>query len=103
MPTIQGHRGCRGLLPENTIPAFIKAIEIGCDYIELDITVSGDNQILVSHDAYPSDEFCSHPAITFGEANEKEFNFYKMSYNQISQFDCGLKMKQTSNGYSISM
>ncbi|MEM9832845.1 MAG: glycerophosphodiester phosphodiesterase family protein, partial [Bacteroidota bacterium] len=33
---IQGHRGCRGLLPENTIPAFIKAVELGVTTLELD-------------------------------------------------------------------
>ncbi len=89
MPTIQGHRGCRGLLPENTIPSFIKAIELGCNYIELDITVTGDNQILVSHEPFPNAEFCSHPSIELSKNHE--FNFYQMSYKEIKQFDCGSK------------
>ena len=32
---LQGHRGCRGLMPENTIPAFLKAIDIGVNTLEL--------------------------------------------------------------------
>jgi len=91
MPTIQGHRGCRGLLPENTISAFVKAIKLGCDYIELDVTVTGENQILVSHDAFPNANFCTHYKVELTRDNEKEFNFYHMSYKEIKQFDCGIK------------
>ena len=91
MPTIQGHRGCRGLLPENTISAFVNAIKLGCDYIELDVTVTGENQILVSHDAFPNANFCTHHEVELTRDNEKEFNFYQMSYEEIKQFDCGIK------------
>ena len=35
----QGHRGCRGLLPENSIPAFLKALELGVTTLELDLAV----------------------------------------------------------------
>jgi glycerophosphoryl diester phosphodiesterase len=35
--SIEGHRGARGLLPENTIPSFIKALEHGADTLELDV------------------------------------------------------------------
>jgi len=39
---IHGHRGCRGLFPENTIPAFEKASKLGVDALELDIVISKD-------------------------------------------------------------
>jgi glycerophosphoryl diester phosphodiesterase len=41
---IQGHRGARGLLPENTIPAFIKALELGVTTIELDVVITKDKK-----------------------------------------------------------
>lgn len=91
MTTIQGHRGCRGLLPENTIESCLKAIELGCDYIEIDVCVTGNNEILVSHDPYPNQEFCSHPTIKLTSKNDKEFNFFKMSHEEIKEFDCGSK------------
>ena len=47
---IQGHRGARGLLPENTIPAFERAIELGVDVLELDIGVTRDGVPVVHHD-----------------------------------------------------
>ena len=46
----QGHRGARGLLPENTIPAFIKALDLGVTTLELDLAVSKDSQLFISHD-----------------------------------------------------
>ena len=45
-----GHRGARGLLPENTIPAFSKAMELGVDYIELDVGVTKDTIVVIHHD-----------------------------------------------------
>lgn len=47
---IQGHRGARGLLPENTIPAFERAIEIGVDVLELDLGMTRDGVPVVHHD-----------------------------------------------------
>lgn len=49
---LQGHRGTRGLAPENTLPAFEKALEIGVDTLELDIGVTADGQVVISHDPY---------------------------------------------------
>lgn len=54
---IQGHRGARGLMPENTLPAFAKAISIGVDVIELDTAVTADGIVVVSHDPRLSPEF----------------------------------------------
>jgi glycerophosphoryl diester phosphodiesterase len=47
---LQGHRGARGLLPENTLPAFEKAIELGVSTLELDVGVSKDGHVVISHD-----------------------------------------------------
>ncbi len=49
---IQGHRGARGLMPENTIPAFKKAIDLGVTTLELDVVISKDHQVVVSHEPF---------------------------------------------------
>lgn len=49
---LQGHRGTRGLAPENTLPAFEKAMRIGVDTLELDVGLSADNVLVISHDPY---------------------------------------------------
>src|SRR5690606_21774209 len=46
----EGHRGARGLMPENTIAAMIHAIDLGVTTIELDCQVTKDHQVIVSHD-----------------------------------------------------
>ena len=53
---IQGHRGARGLLPENTVPAFERAIELGVDVLELDLGLTRDGVPVVHHDRALSPE-----------------------------------------------
>jgi glycerophosphoryl diester phosphodiesterase len=87
----QGHRGCRGLLPENSIPAFLHALDYQkVTTLELDVIMSADNKIVVSHEAWMNHEIATKPngeAVT--EAEEKGFNLYKMPYAEIEKFDCG--------------
>ncbi len=47
---LQGHRGARGLAPENTLPAFLRAAEIGVATLELDVGVTKDGVIIIAHD-----------------------------------------------------
>jgi|JI10StandDraft_1071094.scaffolds.fasta_scaffold236004_3 glycerophosphoryl diester phosphodiesterase len=54
---LQGHRGARGLAPENTIPAFERALEIGVTTLELDIGVTADNVVVIAHDPYLNPAF----------------------------------------------
>ena len=49
-PLVIGHRGCRALRPENTIPAFEHALKAGADMLELDVVVTRDNALVVHHD-----------------------------------------------------
>ena len=47
---LQGHRGARGLAPENTLPAFRKALELGVNTIECDMGITRDGVVVVHHD-----------------------------------------------------
>ena len=51
---VQGHRGARGLAPENTLPAFEKALALGVSTLELDVGVTRDGVVVVGHDPVPS-------------------------------------------------
>ena len=44
------HRGASSELPENTLPAFERAIEVGADYVELDVHADGEGRLVVTHD-----------------------------------------------------
>lgn len=87
---LQGHRGARGLRPENSIPAFILALDSGVTTVELDLSVTRDKQIVVSHEPWMSASICRKPDGTaIAEADEKTFNIFEMDYDQVRTFDCG--------------
>jgi len=87
---IQGHRGARGLKPENTIPAFLIALDSGVTTLELDVVITKDKQVIVSHEPWMSSAICSDPSgKPVAEKEEKKHNIYKMMYNQVKEFDCG--------------
>jgi len=89
---IQGHRGARGLRPENTVPAFLLALDSGVNTIELDLAVTKDGQLVVSHEPWMSASICSDPAgKSFDEKSERKNNIYRMTYEQVQQWDCGSK------------
>jgi glycerophosphoryl diester phosphodiesterase len=88
----QGHRGCRGLFPENSIPGFLKAIDLGVNTLEIDVVISKDNQVLLSHEPFLSHEITTIPNGEYvSQSNEKELNIYKMPYSEVIKYDVGLK------------
>ncbi len=72
---IIGHRGARGLAPENTIAGFKKAIKLGVDMIEFDVRVTKDHVPIVHHDAKVSDDSGNH--LTIKDTNWKELKSHK--------------------------
>ncbi len=87
---IQGHRGARGLAPENTIPAFLKALDLGVDTLELDTVVSKNGKLVVSHEPFFSSEISLHKnGQKIAPEKQKDFNIYKMDYSEIKLFDVG--------------
>ena len=89
---VQGHRGCRGLLPENTIPAFKKAIDLGVTTLELDLVVSKDHVVIISHEPFFSHEISKDPdGNIIAEATELRHNIYDLTYDDIKTYDVGSK------------
>lgn len=87
---IIGHRGARGLYPENTLSSFIEAVNLGVDAIELDVVISKDLQVVVSHEAWMHKDFCSTPdGFPVPSKTRHKYNLFKMNYEEIRQFDCG--------------
>lgn len=88
----QGHRGCRGLMPENTIPAFLKAIDLHVITLEMDVVITKDQQVIVSHEPFFNHEMTTKPDGSFiEETNERNYNIYQMTYAETQRYDVGLK------------
>lgn len=86
----QSHRGARGLYPENTVGAMKEALKYPVvTTLELDVVVSKDGEVVVSHEPWMSDEICldSKGKVFKGRIH----NIYKMNYREIASFDCGSK------------
>lgn len=78
---VHGHRGARAIYPENTIPAFEYAIKIGADVLEMDVAVTKDNVLVISHDPHINPEICKgpHPGIAIHE----------LTLAELREYDCG--------------
>lgn len=86
----QGHRGARGEAPENTIPAMLRALQEGVVSLEMDVVISADSQVVVSHEPFLNPEIC------LGKNGQElsdtsKINLFKLTYAQIESFDCGSK------------
>lgn len=87
---VHGHRGSRATRPENTIPAFEYAIQHGADVLELDLAVTKDNVLVVSHNPFitpdhPGERTCVGPEVPPQTA------IHTLTLAQLEQYDCGAK------------
>jgi glycerophosphoryl diester phosphodiesterase len=83
----QGHRGARGLYPENTIGAMEEALKFPITTLEFDVVLSKNLEIIVSHEPWMSEEICL-------DKDGKRFkgkihNIFRMTYEEIATYDCG--------------
>jgi glycerophosphoryl diester phosphodiesterase len=80
--SVHGHRGARAIYPENTIPAFLYAIEAGADALEMDLAVTKDNLLVVSHDPLINPEICRGPY--------PGTSIYTLTLAELRAHDCGV-------------
>lgn len=82
---VHGHRGARAARPENTLPAFEYAIAQGADVLELDVAVTKDDVLVVSHDPEMNAAYCTGPA------HAKTRVIRDMTLAELREWDCGAK------------
>lgn len=88
----QGHRGCRGLMPENTWPAMKKALDLGVTTLEMDIAFTKNKEAVLSHEPWFGEEITTKPDGKYmGPREERKFNIYWMTYDDVKTFDVGMK------------
>src|SRR6266481_1027502 len=80
---VHGHRGARAMRPENTLPAFEYAIAQGVDALELDMAVTKDNVVVVSHDPELRPPVCTGP--------RERVAIHELTLAEVRQWDCGAK------------
>ncbi|SMC61936.1 glycerophosphodiester phosphodiesterase family protein [Pedobacter africanus] len=88
-----GHQGARGIMPENTIPGMIKALDLDVTVLNMGVVISKDGEVVLSHEPYFNNEISTRPdgkAISFKD--EKKYNMFNMDYEEIRKFDVGMKL-----------
>jgi len=88
-----GHQGARGIMPENTIPGMIKALDLDANVLNMGVVISKDGEVVLSHEPYFNNEISTRPdgkPITFKD--EKKYNMFEMDYEEIRKFDVGTKV-----------
>jgi glycerophosphoryl diester phosphodiesterase len=81
---VHGHRGARAMMPENSLAAFEYALAQGVDALELDLAVTKDNVLVVSHDPELSAKICTGPAGLPRVIRQ-------LTLAEVREFDCGSK------------
>src|SRR5258708_5540077 len=84
---LQGHRGARGLAPENTLPAFERALDLGVATLELDTAVTSDGGVVVSHDPFLNPNLARAPDGQWLEARGP--NIHDITFAELSRYDVG--------------
>ncbi|MBI5881514.1 MAG: glycerophosphodiester phosphodiesterase [Elusimicrobia bacterium] len=82
---VHGHRGCRGVRPENTLAAFQEALDAGVDVLELDMSVTRDGVVVVSHDKEIDPAICLAPG---GKPADK-VPIRSLTFLEVQAYDCG--------------
>ena len=87
---LQGHRGAVGLFPENSIIGFIETVKLGVTTLEMDVVITKDNKVLVSHEPWISNKKCID--IRGNDISDDILieNIYTMNFDEIKNFDCGI-------------
>ena len=89
---LQGHRGARGLMPENTIPGMIKALELGVRTLEMDLAITLDGEIVLSHEPWMNPAICLTPDGNEIPEENHSHRIYEMKYEEVLRYDCGSKI-----------
>lgn len=88
----QAHRGGKSLFPENTIPAMKNALQMNVTTLEMDLAITKDKKVILSHDAFLSPELVTKPDGTYIPKDSSfYYKIYEMPYAKIQTFDVGLK------------
>lgn len=88
----EAHRGGRGLMPENTIPAMRNAIDLGVTTLEMDCHITKDSQVVVTHDAYINPLYARTPdGKDLTKEESKKYAIYQLNYTDVRRFDNGSK------------
>jgi Glycerophosphoryl diester phosphodiesterase len=88
---VQAHRGGMGLYPEESLEAMLNAVELGVNTLEMDLCITADRQVVLSHDKYFHPRYATRPDGTSIEDGDPKEYLFHMPYDSVAKYDVGLK------------
>ena len=88
---VQAHRGGMGLYPEESLEAMLNAVNLGVNTLEMDLCISGDKKVVLSHDKYFHPRYASYPDGTPVMEGDPRTYLYNLPYSEIAKYDVGSK------------
>ena len=88
---VEAHRGGMGLYPEETLPAMLNAVKLGVNTLEMDLCVTQDKKVILSHDRYFHPRYSTRPDGTPVVDGDERVYLYQLPYSEIAKWDVGMK------------
>ena len=86
---VEAHRGGMGLYPEETLAAMLNAVKLGVNTLEMDLCITKDRRVVLSHDLYFHPRYASHPDGTPVVEDEPRTYLYGLPYEEVVRWDVG--------------
>ena len=86
---VEAHRGGMGLYPEETLAAMLNAVKLGVNTLEMDLCITQDKKVILSHDRYFHPRYSSHPDGTPVVSGEPKTWLYELPYSEVVKWDVG--------------
>ncbi len=88
---VQAHRGGMGLYPEESLEAMLNSVDLGVNTLEMDLCITGDKQVILSHDKYFHHRYATRSDGTSVNAGDPKEYLWHMPYSEIAKYDVGTK------------
>lgn len=88
---VQAHRGGMGLYPEESLEAMLNAVDLGVNTLEMDLCVTQDRQVILSHDKYFHPRYATRPDGSYVSSGDPKEYLWLMPYEEVVKYDVGLK------------
>lgn len=88
---VQAHRGGMGLYPEESLEAMLNSVDLGVNTLEMDLCVTQDRQVILSHDKYFHPRYATRPDGSYVNSGDPKEYLWLMPYEEVVKYDVGLK------------
>lgn len=88
---VQAHRGGMGLYPEESLAAMKNAVDLGVNTLEMDLCITQDNKVILSHDKYFHHRYATDPEGNPVKAEDPKVYLYQIPYSEVVKWDVGMR------------